>query len=338
MTAKTPEGRAYQTQLSRGYALEAWQATGGDPANAARYYYGGPNRKIWGANTNAYAQNIMARLGAGDGQLQGGTGADPVAQGAPGGPSITLTANGGWRANNGPQGHVPGTKLTPQERLDAGFDPSDTSTPTWNTEGNIDVREPQFGPTWVKGKQDAFMKDDAVNEYRSVISPTYQSIAQNIGKMSGPATMQLLDGMLRTFNPGASTRQGTIDATKEEYGVVQAIKGKILRWGGKGSMPLDLQQDVLDAVAPLAINHYKAAKQLSDSFVNEATQNHVPHPEDAVVPLGDAPERYVISPGGRANPESFVLGQARQQIKSNPRLAPQIRARLQALKIDPARL
>jgi hypothetical protein len=62
MTAKTPEGLAYQRQLGIGYAQEALDATGGDPRAAAMYYHGGPDRGIWGDKTKAYGQAIVGRL------------------------------------------------------------------------------------------------------------------------------------------------------------------------------------------------------------------------------------------------------------------------------------
>jgi hypothetical protein len=63
MTAKTPEGLAYQRQLGVAYAQEALNATGGDPRKAAQYYFAGPNTHIWGPKTRAYGDTAMTRLG-----------------------------------------------------------------------------------------------------------------------------------------------------------------------------------------------------------------------------------------------------------------------------------
>ncbi len=82
MTGTSPEAQQYQTQLSRAYFDQAWQASGGDPAQAAKYYYGGPDQKIWGPKTQAYSQAIVGRLGSGG--LQGGAGGDQL-QAAPAG-------------------------------------------------------------------------------------------------------------------------------------------------------------------------------------------------------------------------------------------------------------
>lgn len=60
MTAATPEAAQYQQQLGQAYLQEGLDATG-NPADALRYYHGGPNRDLWGPKTDAYAKEVMAR-------------------------------------------------------------------------------------------------------------------------------------------------------------------------------------------------------------------------------------------------------------------------------------
>jgi hypothetical protein len=62
LTSHAPADIAYQRQLGDAYLQEGLQKTG-NPRDALRYYYGGPNRSLWGPKTNAYADAIMSRLG-----------------------------------------------------------------------------------------------------------------------------------------------------------------------------------------------------------------------------------------------------------------------------------
>lgn len=62
MTAKTPEGLAYQDKLGVAYAQEALDWSKGDPRGAAMYYHGGPNTQLHGRRTNLYADQVVQRL------------------------------------------------------------------------------------------------------------------------------------------------------------------------------------------------------------------------------------------------------------------------------------
>jgi hypothetical protein len=61
MAAASPEAAQYQQQLGRAYLQEGLQKTG-NYRDAFRYYYGGPNRNMWGPKTNAYADQVMGRM------------------------------------------------------------------------------------------------------------------------------------------------------------------------------------------------------------------------------------------------------------------------------------
>lgn len=52
---------AYQAKLSAAYLHEGLRNTG-NARDALRYYYGGPNRSMWGPKTNAYADQVLARM------------------------------------------------------------------------------------------------------------------------------------------------------------------------------------------------------------------------------------------------------------------------------------
>jgi soluble lytic murein transglycosylase-like protein len=51
----------YQRKIGRAYFDEALGKTG-NARDALHYYHGGPNRKIWGPKTRAYANEVLARV------------------------------------------------------------------------------------------------------------------------------------------------------------------------------------------------------------------------------------------------------------------------------------
>ncbi len=62
MTGKSEQAAAYQRALGEAYLAEGLERTG-TVQDALRYYHGGPDRKLWGPKTNAYAAEVLRRLG-----------------------------------------------------------------------------------------------------------------------------------------------------------------------------------------------------------------------------------------------------------------------------------
>jgi soluble lytic murein transglycosylase-like protein len=60
----SPAAADYQRALGRAYFQQGWNATGGDPRQALMYYHGGPNRRLWGPRTHAYADEVLRRVGS----------------------------------------------------------------------------------------------------------------------------------------------------------------------------------------------------------------------------------------------------------------------------------
>lgn len=91
MRGETPAAAAYQDKLGRAYLDEGLEKYGGDPEKALMYYHGGPDERLWGPKTRAYASSIMGKVGP---QLQGGGGQDQLVGGgeaAPGGPRLLVS-------------------------------------------------------------------------------------------------------------------------------------------------------------------------------------------------------------------------------------------------------
>jgi soluble lytic murein transglycosylase-like protein len=61
LTSKDGVGARYQQALGDAYLHEGLEKTG-NVRDALRYYHGGPNRKMWGRKTNAYADQVLGRL------------------------------------------------------------------------------------------------------------------------------------------------------------------------------------------------------------------------------------------------------------------------------------
>jgi soluble lytic murein transglycosylase len=64
LRGKTPEAADYQKRLGGAYLQEGFEKFGGDPRMALMYYHGGPNQRLWGPKTHAYADAILGRLGS----------------------------------------------------------------------------------------------------------------------------------------------------------------------------------------------------------------------------------------------------------------------------------
>lgn len=62
LTGQTEEAANYQRQLGQAYLEQGFRETG-NARDALRYYHGGPNRRLWGPKTNAYADQVLGRVG-----------------------------------------------------------------------------------------------------------------------------------------------------------------------------------------------------------------------------------------------------------------------------------
>jgi hypothetical protein len=62
LRSSEPEALQYQRALGEAYLKEGFEKTG-TVRDALHYYHGGPNRKLWGPKTKAYANSVLGRLG-----------------------------------------------------------------------------------------------------------------------------------------------------------------------------------------------------------------------------------------------------------------------------------
>lgn len=62
MSGTSEAAAAYQRAIGQAYLDEALSKTG-NVSDALKYYHGGPNRGLWGRKTNAYAADVLRRMG-----------------------------------------------------------------------------------------------------------------------------------------------------------------------------------------------------------------------------------------------------------------------------------
>jgi hypothetical protein len=65
LTGTSPEATEYQRKLGRAYFDQGMEKYPGDTRKALMYYHGGPDQKLWGPKTHAYADSILKRVGKG---------------------------------------------------------------------------------------------------------------------------------------------------------------------------------------------------------------------------------------------------------------------------------
>jgi len=62
LSGTTIEAAEYQKTLGRAYFDQGLEASGGDVRKALMYYHGGPDQRIHGPKTRAYADQVLARV------------------------------------------------------------------------------------------------------------------------------------------------------------------------------------------------------------------------------------------------------------------------------------
>jgi hypothetical protein len=63
LTGTSPEAADYQRKLGRAYFEEGMAKYPNDVRSALMYYHGGPDQRLWGPKTHAYADSILKRVG-----------------------------------------------------------------------------------------------------------------------------------------------------------------------------------------------------------------------------------------------------------------------------------
>lgn len=159
MRGTTPEAAQYQETLGRAYFEEGLQKYGGDVQKALMYYHGGPDERLWGPKTRAYAQQVLGRA------------QEPV--------EIAVNMEGGpGRAGSGP-------------RRVAGSAPQRPDAPAgyrWKPDGSL---EPiPGGPQDKSAKANPAARAERSAKARNIIS-TVDNALSKIGRKGGPFGIDL---------------------------------------------------------------------------------------------------------------------------------------------------
>lgn len=195
------------------------------------------------------------------------------------------------------------------------------------------LQHPEFGPAENQSRREGFTNSEA---YKALVpaASALQALQGNLGKMNGPAAYTILDTMARTINPGAVARQGTISAIEDMFGLPAHVVGTLQNITGKGKIPLETQQQIIDAVIPFAQAHWDQAKTLYDANAKLAASHGV-KPEEWTAPIGERPKSYNIRTQGKAPDE--VRAQAKAAIAQGKDRNMVIQ-RVQSMGINPAGL
>lgn len=271
-------------------AHEFLAASGGDPSKymdlrdawmsnlTQKYPAAQKYAQAW-SNRNADLRAVASQLGA-----QGGQGASGVGTAGQGGP-------GAAPGFSGPPAKMPHI-LDPAAAEAEGFPKG--AVVEVAPDGSRSVKQaPEYSPAERSKIREQFLGSEQYKQHTSA-SSALQALQANIGQMTGPAAYTILDTMARTINPGAVARQGTISAIEDMMGLPAKVVGGLQNLVGQGKIPLQTQQQIIDAVTPFAAAHYDQAKSLSDANAAIA-RAHKLDPSELVAPIGSRPQRLIVT-------------------------------------------
>lgn len=139
-------------------------------------------------------------------------------------------------------------------------------------------------------RQKAVLEDDSYKQAQAGLA-AYHALVGNSGNMTGPAAYSILDTMARAINPGAVARPTVIQTIEQNLGIPAHAMGFILNAQGKGNLPKDIRQEIIDAVYPFVQSHYGQAAAMNAANSDWAKRNNV-DPRDVTAPLEPMPQRF----------------------------------------------
>lgn len=127
-------------------------------------------------------------------------------------------------------------------------------------------------------------------DYKEAIAATtaVKAMVGNATKMTGPAAYSMLDTFARAINPGAVARPTVIQTIEANLGLPAQLVGSLDSKFGKGNLPPETRQQILDAVAKFAQAHWDNANRLNQNNV-EIAGRHGLNPADVTAPLEARP-------------------------------------------------
>jgi hypothetical protein len=188
--------------------------------------------------------------------------------------------------------------MTQADRAKWGISPQDPNSYALGADGKpFKTADAPYDAAWDRGQRDSFTGWEPVKQWQAIAKPSYDALVKNIGQMSGPAAYAILDTAIRTDNPGATTRQAQLDSFEHKFGPISGLMGTLLNYQGKGTIPLDVQQKILNSAAPFAQAHWDAANSLYHAQ-SDLAQSHGRNPADVTTPIGPRPLGVTVTPKG----------------------------------------
>jgi hypothetical protein len=277
MSDTTPAGAQYQEKLGRAYFDEGLKKYNGDVRKALMYYHGGPDEKLWGPKTQAYADSVLARAGQGGGTGSAGVvysgGTKPsnrptyraatreeiAAAGYPEGTAAQIDSDGKFVNIKTPTAAKPG-QLTPEQKAEAKAKFTDNLMTLANAYSQLNqsggIVDPGAGTArntmakvgqFIGGATGGVL--DADNQsLRAQIESVRPLLINNIRQITGMSAKTMdSNAELKFYLQAASdptkdiiTNLAAIQTLDEQYGTGTALKG---------SLPPDLYARVVNRAA-----------------------------------------------------------------------------------------
>ncbi len=159
------------------------------------------------------------------------------------------------------------------------------------------VANTTLGPNDILGLR---AKNEGSPEYVSAKAglAAWSALKQIAPNMTGPAAYEILDQFARAINPGAVARTGTIHNIVETLGLPTQIEGFFTSATGKGTLPPQARQQILDAVRAAVVSHWDQANQLNENAAQVASKypDLGVGPDVVRLPLDPRPNRYLLVP------------------------------------------
>lgn len=166
-----------------------------------------------------------------------------------------------------------------------------------------------YSPDALTSMQDQVLKSEEY-KYASESAKAFHSMVANSKLPGGISGYGMVDTYVRTINPGAVARQGSVDAVLASRGVPQEVLGILQNLRGGGPLTAEIRDQLIKSAAPFAHANYESVQRLNNSRA-EFAKRHGLDPLDVTADIGDDPtaSSAPAAPGGKA-PASAPPGTA----------------------------
>lgn len=197
--------------------------------------------------------------------------------------------------------------LSPQEAQAAGFAPGAVVERGADRKLSV-VQNPEYGPEQKSTLRNQVLNSDEYKQANAAMS-AYKAMIANATTMTGPSAYAMLDTFARAINPGAVARPQVIQTIEQNLGIPAQLVGRLDSAFGKGNLPPQVRQQIIDAVVPFAQSHWDQANSLNQANAGLA-QQHGFNAADVTAPLEGRPQGVSVAAlaAGIPAPDQRVSG------------------------------